>query len=140
MAAQWPDVVRINNTEAFLVFNDGIDDSQQLNVRLDNFDISGTGGIDLAAGEFDYRLDFTILGEPALQTIRVNEDFQNVAWPVRCDAAFDDAAVQYCSPDLQRVREVFAAIASDEIQRRASEAVGEQVDRLRNRIQNLLQN
>ncbi len=140
IAAQWPDVVRFNNAEAFLIFVDGIDDNQELNVRLDNFDISGTGGIDLAAGEFDYRLDFSILGEPALQTIRVNEDFQNVAWPVRCDAAFDDAALQYCSPDLQRVREVFAAIARDEIQQRASEALGEQVDRLRNRIQDLFQN
>lgn len=140
MAAQWPDVVRFATAEAFLIFNDGISENQELNVRLDNFDISGTGGLDLAAGEFDYRLDFTILGEPALQTIRVNEDFQNVAWPVRCDAAFDDAALQYCSPDLQRVRDVFAAIARDEIQQRATEAVSEQVERLRNRIQDLFQN
>lgn len=139
IAAQWPDVVRFSNSEAYLVFNDGIDDNQELNLRLDNFDVSGTGGIDLAAGEFDYRLDFTILGEPAPQTIRVNEDFQNVAWPVRCDAVFDDAAVQYCSPDLQRVRDVFAAIARDEIEQRASEAVGEQVERLRERIQDLFQ-
>lgn len=140
MAAQWPDVVRFANAEAFLIFNDGIDENQELNLRLDNFDISGTGGLNLAAGEFDYRLDFTVLGEPALQTIRVNEDFQNVAWPVRCDAAFDDAALQYCSPDLQRVRDVFAAIARDEIQQRATEAVSEQVERLRNRIQDLFQN
>jgi len=140
MAAQWPDVVRFATAEAFLVFNDGINENQELNVRLDNFDINGTGGIDLAAGEFDYRLDFTVLGEPALQTVRVNEDFQNVAWPVRCDAAFDDPALQYCSPDLQRVRDVFAAIARDEVQRRATEAVSEQVERLRNRIQGLFQN
>lgn len=140
MSAQWPDVVRFNNAEAFLIFNDGIDENQELSVRMDNFDVSGTGGIDLAAGEFDYRVNFTVLGAPAPQTIRVNEDFQNVAWPVRCDAAFTDAAMQYCSPDLQRVRETFAAIARDEIQQRASEAVNEQVDRLRNRIQNLFQN
>ena len=140
MAAQWPDVVRFANAEAYLIFNDGMDENQEVNVRLDNFDISGTGGLDLAAGEFDYRLDFTVLGEPAPQTIRVNEDFQNVAWPVRCDAAFDDPALQYCSPDLQRVRDVFAAIARDEIQQRATEAVSEQVERLRNRIQGLFQN
>lgn len=140
MAAQWPDVVRFSSAEAYLIFNDGIDENQELNLRLDNFDVSGTGGLDLTAGEFDYRLDFTVLGEPALQTLRVNEDFQNVAWPVRCDAAWTDAAPQYCSPDLQRVREVFAAIARDEIEQRATEAVNEQVERLRNRLQNLLQN
>ncbi|HDZ09320.1 AsmA family protein [Pseudohongiella sp.] len=140
IAAQWPDVVRFSNAEAYLLFNDGFTENQELNLQLDNFNVSGTGGLDLAAGEFDYRVDFTVLGEPALQTLRVNEDFQNVAWPVRCEAAFTDTALQYCSPDLQRVREVFAAIARDEIQQRASEAVGEQVERLRNRIQNLLQN
>ncbi|MBC52261.1 MAG: hypothetical protein CMQ34_00335 [Gammaproteobacteria bacterium] len=140
MAAQWPDVVRFATAEAFLIFNDGINDNQELDVRLDNFAINGNGGLDLTAGEFDYRLDFTILGEPALQTIRVHEDFQDVAWPVRCDAAFDDAPLQYCSPDLQRVRDVFAAIARDEVQRRATDAVSEQVDRLRNRIQDLFQN
>lgn len=140
MTAQWPDVVRFTNTEAYLIFNEGIGENQELNVRLDNFDIAGTGGIDLDAGEFDYRLNFTVLGEPAPQTIRVNADYQNVAWPVRCDAAFDAAPAQYCSPDLQRVREVFTAIARDEVERRASEAVGEQVERLRNRIRNLFEN
>jgi AsmA protein len=139
MTAQWPDVVQINNTEAYLLFDNGLRANQELSVQLDNFDISGTGGLDLDAGRFDYRVNFTILGEPALQTIRVNPDFQNVAWPVRCNAAFDDAALQYCSPDLQRVREVFAQIARDEIQRRATDAVSDQVDRLRDRIRNLLQ-
>lgn len=140
MTTQWPDVVRVNNTEAYLIFNEGIRANQELSVRLDNFDIAGTGGLDLDAGRFDYRMNFTILGDPAPQTIRVNPNYQNVAWPVRCNAAFDDTALQYCSPDLQRVREVFAQIARDEIQRRATDAVTEQVDRLRDRVRNLLQN
>jgi len=140
MTTQWPDVVQVNNTEAYLIFNEGIRQNQELSVRLDNFDIAGTGGLDLDAGRFDYRMNFTILGDPAPQTIRVNTNYQNVAWPVRCNAAFDDAALQYCSPDLQRVREMFAQIARDEIQRRATDAVTEQVDRLRDRVRNLLQN
>lgn len=140
MTTQWPDEVRFNEAEALLLFNAGIHENQELSIRMDNFDIAGTGGVDVDAGRFDYRVNFTILGDPAPQTIRVNPNYQNVAWPVRCNADFDDAALQYCSPDLQRVREVFAQIARDEIQRRASDAVTEQVDRLRDRVRNLLQN
>jgi len=140
MTSQWPDEIRFNTTEAYLMFNGGIRENQELSVRMDNFDIAATGGIDLDGERFDYRAEFTILGDPAPQTIRVNPNYQNVAWPVRCNAAFDDAAIQYCSPDLQRVREVFAQIARDEIQRRATDAVTEQVDRLRDRVRNLLQN
>lgn len=138
--AQWPDVVNFNTVDAYVLFNDGIDGNQELSLRLDNFDVAGTGGIDLANGRFDYQLGFTILGEPAPQSIRVNEDFHNIAWPVRCDAAFSDPGTQYCSPDLQRARELIGQMARNEVERRATDAVTEQVDRLRDRVRNLLQN
>lgn len=139
MASQWPDVVRFNNVDALLMFNNGIRENQELSVRLDNFDVAGTGGIDLDNGSFDYRLSFTFLGEPAPQSIRINEDYQNIPWPVRCEAAFSDPGLQYCSPDLQQVRDVFARMARDEIERRATDVITEQVDRLRDRVRNLFQ-
>ncbi|MDP2284954.1 MAG: AsmA family protein [Pseudohongiella sp.] len=138
MASAWPDVVQINNTEAVLNFSNGINSGQEFAIRLDNFDIAGTGGINLQEGTFDYQLAFTVLGEPAPQSIRVNENYQNIAWPIRCDAAFSDSPVRYCSPDLQRVREIFAQIARGEIERRANDAIGGQVDRVRDRLRNLL--
>lgn len=139
MASQWPDVVQINTTEAVLNFSNGLIADQELSLRLDNFDIAGTGGIDLQNGRFDYQMAFTVLGEPAPQTLVVDEDFQNVAWPIRCDAAFTDPALRYCSPDLQRVRETFVQIARDEVERRAADVVGEQVERVRDRLRNLFQ-
>lgn len=138
LASLWPDQLQIGNTQAALVFNNGLS-AQDISIRLDNFDIAGTGGIDLSSGRFDYQMAFTILGEPAPQSIVVNEDFQNVAWPVRCDAAFTDAPARYCSPDMQRVREVFAQIARGEIERRASDVIGEQVENVRNRLRGLFQ-
>lgn len=138
MVAQWPDQLQISNTLAALNFTRGLS-AHDLNIRLDNFDISGSGGIDLLRGAFDYQMAFTVLGEPAPQTIPLNPDFQNIAWPVRCDAEFSDSPARYCSPDLQRVREMFAAIARGEIERRASEVIGEQVENVRNRLRNLFQ-
>lgn len=140
MASQWPDVVRFNNVDAMLMFNNGIRDNQELSIRLDNFDVAGSGGIDLDNSRFDYQLNFTFLGEPAPQSIRINENYQNIPWPVRCDAAFSDPGLQYCRPDLQQVSDVFARMARDEIERRATDVITEQVDRLRDRVRNLFQN
>lgn len=138
MASAWPDVVQINTTEAVLNFSNGLASGQEFALRLDNFEIAGTGGINRQQGRFDYQLGFTILGEPALQTIAINESYRDIAWPIRCNAAFTDSPARYCSPDLQQVRDMFAQIARGEIERRATDAVGEQVDRVRERLRNLL--
>ncbi len=138
IAREWPDVVQVNELNGELVFNNGLAADQQLSLRIDNFDIAGTGGINLAEGRFDYRLDFAVLGEPAPQTIRVNPNYQNIGWPVRCNAAFDSPPVQYCSPDLQRARELFAQIARDEVERRGRELIEQQTERLQDRARSLL--
>jgi len=138
MASAWPDVVQINTAEAVLNFSNGLASGQEFALRLDNFDIAGTGGINRQQGQFDYQLGFTVLGEPAPQSIRVNENYRDIAWPIRCNAAFTDSPARYCSPDLQQVRNMFAQIASGEIERRATDAVGEQVERVRERLRNLL--
>jgi len=138
MASAWPDVVQFNTTEAVLNFSNGLTSAQEFGLRLDNFDIAGTGGINLQEGRFDYQLGFTVLGEPAIQSIRVDENYRDVAWPIRCNAAFSDSPARYCSPDLQRVRDMFAQIARGEIERRATDALGEQVERARERLRNLL--
>lgn len=139
IAAQWPDVVRFTTAELLLLFNDGLAANQEVSVRLDNVDINGTGGLNLAEGAFDYRMNVTMLGAPAPQSIPVQEKYQNIAWPVRCDAQFSDPALQYCQPDLQQVRDVFADMARNAIQQRANEVITEQVDRLRNRVQDFFQ-
>jgi AsmA protein len=136
MTSAWPDVVPINRTEAVLNFSNGLSSGQAFALRMDNIDIAGTGGINRQEGRFDYQLGFTVLGEPAIQSIRINENYRDIAWPIRCDAAFSESAARYCSPDLQQVREVFAQIARGDIERRPSDAVGEQVDRVRDRLRN----
>lgn len=139
IAAQWPDVVRFTDAELLLMFNQGLAENQELSLRLDNLDINGNGGLNLAEGAFDYRMSVTMLGEPATQSIPIQEKYQNIAWPVRCEAEFTDAALQYCRPDLQEVRDVFADMARNAVEQRANEVITEQVDRLRNRIQDFFQ-
>jgi AsmA protein len=140
---QWPDVIRFAQLGGFILLNNGISENQQLNLRMDNFDISGTGGIDLEQQSFDYDLDFTILGEPYLQTIQVDELYHDVSWPVECAAAFEDEVNQYCRPDFTEVREIFTQLGTNAVRDRIEEVITDQLpgdvqDGARGLLRNLL--
>jgi AsmA protein len=107
---QWPDVIQYNELNGYIGFENGISEGQQVNLRMDNIDISGTGGIDIDAATFDYELTFTVLGGEHSQTIPIDTLYHHVPWPVRCNAAFSDAISQYCRPDFEAVREVFSQL------------------------------
>lgn len=124
---QWPDVIRFNAMSGYWLVNDGLDSDQELKLRMDNFDISGNGGLDLDAGSFDYDLLFTVLGEPFTQTIPINELYHDVPWPVDCSAAFSDQVNRYCRPDFTRVREIFAQIGTNAARNRLQEVITDQL-------------
>ncbi len=136
---QWPDVIRFNELGGFLLIENGLASDQQLQLRMDNFDISGSGGFDLDAGSFDYDLAFSVLGEPHTQTIPINSLYHNVAWPVDCSAAFSDEVSRYCRPDFTRVREIFTQIGTNAARGRLEEAITDQVpDQLQDTARGLL--
>ena len=124
---QWPDVIRFAELSGFILLNNGLSENQQLNLRMDNFDISGTGGIDLEQQNFDYDLEFSVLGEPYLQTIQVDERYHDVSWPVECAAAFKDEVNQYCRPDFTQVREIFTQLGTNAVIDLLDEAVSDQL-------------
>lgn len=138
---QWPDVIRFAELGGFLLINDGIEGNQQVNLRMDNFDISGTGGINLTEQNFDYDLLFTILGEPYLQTIQVNDLYHDVSWPVDCAAAFADEVSQYCRPDFTQVREIFTQLGTNAVRERLDEVITDQLpEEVRDGARGLLRN
>ena len=140
---QWPDVIRFAELGGFIVLNNGLSENQQLNMRMDNFDISGTGGIDLQQQNFDYDLKFSVLGEPYLQTIQVDELYHDVSWPVKCAAAFEVEVNQYCRPDFTQVREIFTQLGTNAVIDRLDEVITDQLpeevsDGVRGLLRNLL--
>ena len=136
---QWPDVIQFSELGGFVIFEDGIAANQQVKLRLDNLDISGSGGVNLAEKTFNYDMQFTVLGEPAPQTIQINERYHNVQWPVRCAATMSDPVSQYCGPDFSRVREIFTRMASNELRSRAADSLIDQVpEQLRDSARGLL--
>ena len=124
---QWPDVIQFGELGGSILLEGGVSGNQQVELRMDNFDVSGTGGLDLDAGSFDYDLTFIILGPPQPQTIPINELYHDVPWPVDCTAAFADEVSQFCRPDFSRVREIFARIGSNALQNRLREEITDQV-------------
>lgn len=127
LAQQWPDVVRFGTVEGSLSFTQGLAQNQQFTLQLDNFEITATGGLDLARESFDYAALLTVYGEPAPQTIPVAPLYQGIGWPVQCSARFDAQYSQYCGPDFARVRELFVAIGRDQVERRVQDAISDQM-------------
>ena len=142
---QWPDVLQFTEFSGYALFDNGIQENQEIKIRLDNFDVSGTGGLSLEESSFDYDFDFTILGEPYLQTIPINDRYHNVPWPVQCSANFSEEVSQYCSPDFPQVRELFLLEGANQIQNRLDEVLSDQLpeelqEPARGLLRNLFQN
>lgn len=140
---QWPDVLRFSELGGYIALDEGLQINQDVKLRMDNFDISGSGGINLSEGSFDYDLLFTMLGEPHPQTVPINSRYHDIPWPVQCEAEFDAPASQYCRPDFSQVRQIFAQMGSNALRQRLEEEVTDQIpediqDAARGLLRNLL--
>ena len=124
---QWPDVIQFGDLGGYILMEDGITENQNVKLRMDNFDVSGNGGIDLAAGTFNYALQFSLLGPPTPQTIPINDLYHDIPWPVACNARFADEVSQYCRPDFTRVREIFSQLGTNALRSRLQEEIMDQV-------------
>lgn len=137
----WPNIIRFNELAGNIVINNGISEDQLLNLKMDNFVLDGTGGVDLDAGSFDYQMAFTLLGPPELQTFPIDELYHGVQWPIVCSSTFDATVSQYCNPDFTRVREIFTQLGSNALRNGLQEKITEQVpEELRDAARGLLRN
>ena len=138
---QWPDQVQFSQLGGYIVFDNGIAENQLINLKMDNFQLDGVGGIDLASSAFNYQLAFTLLGEPELQTIPIGELYHGVQWPVECAADFADEVSQYCRPDFTSVRQIFTQLGRNALRGELEESITDKVpENLRDTARGLLQN
>ncbi|MSR11473.1 MAG: AsmA family protein [Gammaproteobacteria bacterium] len=138
---QWPDVISFQELTGYILLENGITENQQVKLRMDNFDVTGTGGLDLVTETFDYDLLFTVLGEPFVQTIQIGPRYHDISWPVRCSSAFQDNVTQYCRPDFAEVRQIFIQMGTNEVRRRLDDVVNDQVpEQLQDGARGLLRN
>ena len=124
---QWPDVIRFNQLGGYAQLESGLINDQGIQLRLDNLNILGSGGVDLARSSFDYDLEFSFLPPPQTQTIPINELFYDIPWPVQCNARFDSRVNQFCRPDFSRVREIFSQLSANTVRQRIEEEITEQL-------------
>ena len=138
---QWPDVISFQELTGYILLENGITENQQVKLRMDNFDVTGTGGLDLVTETFDYDLLFTVLGEPFVQTIQIGPRYHDISWPVRCSSAFQDNVTRYCRPDFAEVRQLFIQMGTNEVRRRLDDVVNDQVpEQLQDGARGLLRN
>ena len=126
---QWPDIIQFNQLQGDVQFDEGLT-NQEIELQLDNLNILGTGGIDIEQRAFDYDLEFSFLPSPENQTIPINVLYQNVVWPVRCNARFDSSADQYCRPDFSRIREIFSKLSTNAVRQTIEDEIMEEASQL----------
>ncbi len=105
----WPDRLSFEQLSGFVVLASGIDAPHRVNLLMDNLEIEGSGTLNSASGDFDYRLAFTLLDDARVEPLQINDAHRGKPWPVNCVANLGAAASQFCSPDFVGVRELFAA-------------------------------
>ena len=105
----WPDRLSFEQLSGFVILASGIDAPHRLNLLMDNLEIEGSGTLNSASGDFDYRLAFTLLDDARVEPLQINDAHRGKPWPVNCVANLGAAASQFCSPDFAGVRELFAA-------------------------------
>ena len=105
----WPDRLSFEQLSGFVILASGIDAPHRLNLLMDNLEIEGSGTLNSASGDFDYRLAFTLLDDARVEPLQINDAHRGKPWPVNCVANLGAAANQFCSPDFAGVRELFAA-------------------------------
>ncbi len=110
---QWPDLIRFAEVSGDLALDGGLGSEHGFNLRMDNLSAAGTGVVDLQEERFDYEILLTMLGEPLIQTIPVDNSYQNLSWPVECSASFAAELVQFCRPDFTAVRQIFSRIGDN---------------------------
>ncbi|MFT4863160.1 MAG: AsmA protein [Pseudohongiellaceae bacterium] len=137
----WPNTVQFRELAGNIVVNNGISEGQLLNLKMDNFVMDGTGGVNLDEGSFDYQMAFTLLGPPELQTFPIGDLYHGVQWPIICSSTFDSTVSQYCNPDFTRVREIFTQIGANALRNGLQEKITEQVpEELKDTARGLLRN
>ena len=137
----WPNIVQFRELAGNIVVNNGISEGQLLNLKMDNFIMDGTGGVNLEDGSFDYQMAFTLAGPPEVQTFPIDELYHGVQWPIICSSTFDSTVSQYCNPDFTRVREIFTQLGSNALRNGLQEKITEQVpEELRDTARGLLRN
>ena len=105
----WPDRLSFEQLSGFVILASGIGAPHRVNLLMDNLEIEGSGAIDSASGDFDYRLAFTLLDDARVEPLQINDAHRGKPWPVNCVANLGAAASQFCSPDFAGVRKLFAA-------------------------------
>jgi hypothetical protein len=104
----WPDRISFEQLSGFVILASGIDAPHRVNLLMDNLEIEGSGTLDSASGDFDYRLSFTLLDDARVEPLQINDAHRGKPWPVNCVANLGAAASQFCGPDFVGVRELFA--------------------------------
>ena len=137
----WSSGTSLKDAETRIQWDNGVGSIQTFNAGLANASVSGEGNINLIDTSFDLRMLANISGDiraaggeqtEAVETgCEINEQYRNIAWPLRCQGNAEDNS---CGIDNSRLDKILSNLAKT----RAKEAVDKELDKQRDKLQEKL--
>lgn len=115
---KWPDVIDYQHLVGSAHL-EGLQD-QHLTFALDNFELRGQGGYDLANDTIDYKV--TVVFRNKYDSFRVPDIFAGVAWPVRCTGRLDDESL--CSLRKEAAASIITQLLTKQVARGLIKGIG----------------
>lgn len=129
----WHSDTRFDRFDAPFVVRDGILESDDLLITLPGIDVRGGGAFDLGNQRFDVLTKARVVNT-ADAACEVNPRLEQVALPVRCKGHVSDARSEWCRFDREAFQANMAELLSDEVGRRAEDALEGSFKRLDERL------
>ncbi len=119
----WNESTRFRDLSGTFVVNNGIASNDNLIASLSNLNLKGDGKIDLTRQFIDYHIGLNIRGTESPDSdpaCKINEDYVNVTWPVRCAG---NIGTQTCGIDSDRLGNTAADILRNEARKHIEDKV-----------------
>ncbi len=99
---------------------------QEVDMVLDNMQLRLRGDYDLLSDAMDMRLELTIVDDPNLRPLRINERLVGVPLPIRCRGLLSAPS---CRPDADAVRDLLRTALRDEAEEQVQQRLQDAIER-----------
>ncbi|WP_422136238.1 AsmA family protein [Endozoicomonas sp. ALD040] len=133
----WGHTTRFTQLGGSFTISNGVASNKDLTAALTNLNLKGDGDINLVKQTMDFHVGLNISGDRAPDSdpaCEVNEDYVNVAWPVRCQGKLGQ---QECGIDTKRLADTIASLARQEVKKRVEKEIEKKAGHLKDALKGL---
>ncbi len=125
----WGTSTPFENLSGQFIIRNGVATNKDLTAALSSMNLKGDGTINLVDRTIDYHVGLNIRGDEQVidrdPACKVNKDYINVTWPVRCVGKLGE---QQCGLDSERMAGTIANLAKQEAKKHIKNAIDKNIN------------